>query len=296
MNKTPQIFENWRGMLWAMVAVLTASAMSIAVRGASLEIDTRLIVFHRFAVGVIILLAIAALSPRARAQLHFSDPKGHIIRGVLVGVSTLFGFYALATVELAAATVLFGLAPIFAMLISVAFLGQSIGIRRALAIIAGFVGAVIIIDPRLKLELGMLAALGSSLTFGTALAMSRGLAQRDGTFSTLFSSTVMTMLVGAIASIPVFAWPTGASLWFWLWILIVAGLVRQFADIQSYKFAEAAVLAPIFYLRLIFIAIGGYLLFNEIPRLNTWIGASIVIAATLYMTYRERQLDKRAHS
>jgi drug/metabolite transporter (DMT)-like permease len=295
MNNEPQIFENWRGMVWAMLAVLTASAMSIAVRGASLEIDTRLIVLHRFMVGVVILLVIAALSPKIRADIRFTDPKGHIIRGVLIGLSTLGGFYALANIELAAATVLFGLAPIFAVLISV-IMGQPIGIRRIMAIVAGFVGAIIIIDPRVELELGMLSALFSALCFGAALAMSRGLAKRDGTFSTLLSSTILTTIVAAIASIPVFAWPTGASLWFWLWILIITGLVRQFADIQAYKFAEAAVLAPIFYLRLIFISIGGYLLFNEIPRLNTWIGAGIVIGATLYMTYRERQLEKQAKS
>lgn len=291
MNNAPQQFENWRGMLWAMFAVITASTLSIAVRSASFELDTRLIVFHRFFVGFIILLIYTAFSPTARQSLRFTDPKGHIIRGVLIGLATLGGFYALANIELAAATVLFGLAPIFAVLISL-FFGQTIGIRRIMAIVAGFVGALIIIDPRVELELGMLSALGSALFFGTALAMSRGLAQRDGTYATLFSSAFLTMIVAGIASIPVFEWPTGASLWFWLWILIIAGLGRQFADIQSYKYAEAAVLAPIFYLRLIFISIGGYLLFNEIPSLNTWIGASIVIGATLYMTYRERQLEK----
>ena len=102
----------------------------------------------------------------------------------------------------------------------------------------------------------------------------------------------MTLVVAGIASIPVWAWPTGFTVWFWLWVLIITGLLRQFADIQAYTFAEASVLTPIFYLRLIFIAIGAYLLFAEVPRINTWIGAGIVIASTLYMTYRERQLEK----
>lgn len=292
MNNAPQQFENWRGMVWAGVAALTASAMSIGVRSASFDLDVRLIVFHRFLLGLIILVAVAAVSPKARNSLQFSDPKGHIIRGLLIGFATLGGFYALANIELAAATILFGLAPIFTVIISV-FMGQTIGIRRVMAIIAGFVGAIIIIDPRVELELGMLSALFSAFFFGMALAMSRGLAQRDGTFSTLCSAALLTMLVAGIASIPVFAWPSGFTLWFWIWVLVIAGLARQFADIQSYKLAEAAVLAPIFYLRLIFIAIGGYLLFDEVPRLNTWIGAGIVISATLYMTYRERQLEKQ---
>ncbi|MEM7242570.1 MAG: DMT family transporter [Pseudomonadota bacterium] len=291
MDKSKAKYENWRGMLWAFIAVLSASAMSISVRGASLEIDPRLIVFHRFVLGMAILLIVMVALPQQRKSLRFSDPKLHIIRGVLIGVSTLLGFYALATVELAAATVLFGLAPIFATIISILFLGQSIGVRRVAAIFTGFVGAIIIIDPRFEMHIGMLSAVGAAFLFGTALAMSRGLAQKDGTFSTLFSSTAMTVVVSAVASIHIFEWPTGLTIWIWLWVLIVTGLLRQFADIQSYKFAEASVLTPIFYLRLIFIAVGGYVLFNEIPRMNTWIGASIVIASTLYMTYRERQLE-----
>ena len=237
-------YENWRGMVWAIIAVLSASAMSLSVRGASLEIDSRLIVFHRFLLGFAILVVILALVPSQRKTLRFSNPKLHIVRGILIGASTLLGFYALATIELAAATVLFGLAPIFATIISVLFLGQSIGYRRVLAIIAGFIGAVIIIDPRFEMHISMLNALGSAFLFGTALAMSRGLAQTDGTFSTLLSSTLMTVIVAGIASIPVFEWPTGTTIWIWLWILIITGLLRQFADIQSYKFAEAAALAP----------------------------------------------------
>ena len=97
MPEPTQKFENWRGMLWALFAVLTASAMSIAVRGASLEIDSRLIVFHRFTLGFVILLGVMLLFPTQRRGLKFSDPKLHIIRGILIGVSTLLGFYALAT-------------------------------------------------------------------------------------------------------------------------------------------------------------------------------------------------------
>ena len=280
-------------MFWALIAVVSASFMSISVRGASLEIDSRLIVFHRFLLGMGILVLICLLVPKQRENLRFSNPKLHIGRGLLIGVSTLLGFYALATVELAAATVLFGLAPVFATIISVTFLGQSIGFRRILAIIAGFVGAVVIIDPRFEMHIGMLSAVGAAFIFGTALAMSRGLAHTDGTFSTLFSSTLMTLIVAGIFSLPIFEWPSGGTICIWLGVLIVTGLLRQFADIQSYKFAEASVLAPIFYLRLIFIAVGAYLLFNEIPKLNTWIGAAIVIASTIYMTYRERQLDNK---
>ena len=293
MSEEKATYENWRGMLWAFLAVLAASAMSLSVRGASLEIDPRLIVLYRFVFGFLILIVILGSSPSQRQKLTFSDPKLHIIRGILIAVSTLFGFYALANVELAAATVLFGLAPIFATLISVLFLGQSIGLRRCLAIFASFIGAVIIIDPRFEPEWGMLSAVAAAFLFGTALAMSRGLAQKDGSFSTLFSSTCMTVIVAGLASIPVMAVPVGVTIWIWIAILVTTGLVRQFADIEAYKVAEAAALAPIFYLRLIFIAIGAYVLFAEIPRFNTWIGAGIVITATLYMTYRERALAQK---
>ena len=285
-------FENWRGMLWAFGAVLFASVVSITARGASLDVHSHLVVFYRSSAALALIVLWMIFNPKTRKQLRFSDPKIHILRGVFIGISTVFGFYALANIELAAATVLFGLAPVFATLVAVLIFGESIGIRRISAILVSFIGAVVIVDPRLEVELGMLSALGASVLFGAALAMSRDLARQDGVLSVLLSSLVMTVLCAACVSLPIITWPTDLPFWFWMIVLVVAGLLRQLADIEAYHYAEAAILAPIFYLRLIFIALGGYLLFDEIPKINTWIGATIVISATLYMTYRERRLMK----
>ena len=286
-------FENWRGIVWALWSTLFACALSLSVRGASLQLDSRQVVFYRAFLGIAFILVWILCHKKTRQNLRFSDPTGHIIRGILMGVSTLLGFYALATVELAATTVLFGLAPVFATLFSVLFLGQQIGIRRSLAIVLGFIGALIIIDPRIELNIGMLAAVGASVMFGVALAMSRALAQRDGALSTLTSSLFITLLIAGLASIHVFTWPSGLSLWLLLLLLVCAGLFRQFADIMSYRYTEAAVLAPIFYLRLVLIAFGAYLLFGEVPQINTWIGAFIIIGSTVYMTLREARLAQK---
>jgi len=138
----------------------------------------------------------------------------------------------------------------------------------------------------------MLAALGSSILFALALTMSRGLAQVDGATSAYFSSVVIT----AIASLP-FAWPVMAlpadprgSLA--LAVVVIAGAVRGFADIEAYRHGEAGLLAPVTYLRLVLIATAAYFMYGEVPDTATIIGAVIVISATLYIALREARLKR----
>lgn len=74
------------------------------------------------------------------------------------------------------------------------------------------------------------------------------------------------------------------------------GVSRGIADIQAYRYADASILAPFTYLRLVFVGLGGYFFFAEVPDRYTWIGAAIIVAATLYITQRERHLAKSRNS
>ena len=75
-------------------------------------------------------------------------------------------------------------------------------------------------------------------------------------------------------------------------VLIIFGILRQFSDIQAYSYAQAAVIAPISYFRVILIGLMAYLFFDELPVITTYIGATIIIAATIYITNRERLARK----
>jgi len=281
--------ENWRGILWAMLSVIGASAMAISVRGASLGLDTRLLVGYRLFFTLILIGILILIVPRLRSKVHFKQPRAHLIRGILMAFSVHLGFYTLSIVPLAAAAILFATAPIFATIISVAMGRETIGIRRILAILVGFIGTIIVMRPSSEIiDTNMIYGIGSSIFFSFSLVMSRNLARTDGPLSTLISTSAIGLIVTIPLAAPVFEITTDTNIILWTLVLIIFGILRQYSDIQAYTYAQAAVIAPISYFRVVLIGLMAYLFFNEIPVVTTYIGATIIIAATIYITNRER--------
>ncbi|PCH95120.1 MAG: multidrug DMT transporter permease [Rhodobacteraceae bacterium] len=290
-RNTPEQRDNWRGILWMMSSVVIASIMSIAVRYASYDISSILIVLYRAIFATLIVCAAIVIYPPWRKQIKFSHPLRHIIRGLCVATATNLGFYTLATVPIATSTVLFFTAPIFATLLGMVFHKEPIGIRRISAIGCGFLGALVILRPGFsEISWGMLAGISSSIFFALALTMSRGLAQADGAISTYLSSVVITFLVTLPFAVPNLAVPQNTIIWLAVGVVSITSILRGIADIQAYRYAEASVLTPVAYSRIVFLGIAGYFLFNETPDKYTLIGAFIIISSTLYITQRERAL------
>ncbi|MDC0505821.1 DMT family transporter [Amylibacter sp.] len=289
MTEQNQEAENWRGILWAMLSVIGASAMAISVRGASLGLDTRLLVGYRLFFTLILIGILILIVPRLRTKVHFKQPRAHLIRGILMAFSVHLGFYTLSIVPLAAAAILFATAPIFATIISVAMGRETIGIRRTLAILVGFIGTIIVMRPSSEIiDTNMIYGIGSSIFFSFSLVMSRNLARTDGPLSTLISTSAIGLIVTIPLAAPVFEITTDTNIILWTLVLIIFGILRQYSDIQAYTYAQAAVIAPISYFRVVLIGLMAYLFFNEIPVVTTYIGATIIIAATIYITNRER--------
>ena len=289
MTEQNQEAENWRGILWAMLSVIGASAMAISVRGASLGLDTRLLVGYRLFFTLILIGILILIVPRLRSKVQFKQPRAHLIRGILMAFSVHLGFYTLSIVPLAAAAILFATAPIFATIISVAMGRETIGIRRTLAILVGFIGTIIVMRPSSEIiDTNMIYGIGSSIFFSFSLVMSRNLARTDGPLSTLISTSAIGLIVTIPLAAPVFEITTDTNIILWTLVLIIFGILRQYSDIQAYTYAQAAVIAPISYFRVVLIGLMAYLFFNEIPVVTTYIGATIIIAATIYITNRER--------
>ena len=284
--------DNLRGGAWMLFSVFTASAMTLAARLLAEDLDSRMIVFLRSAATLIALAPLLAW-PRARSALRFSRPWMHLLRGALIGVSTNLGFFAIAELPLATATVLFFTAPIFATLLAGPVNGESVGPRRWAAVFAGFAGALIILRPGLSaFEPAMLAALGSSLLFALALSLSRGLAMADGAPATFLSSVVITGLVTLPLAVPVWALPPDGPAWAALALLVIAGASRGVGDIQAYRLGEASVMGVIAYLRLVLIGTAAWILFEELPDAATWAGGVVIVGATLYIAHREAVLRR----
>jgi len=287
--------NNRLGLLWILVSVVFASIMSIIVKELGQTFDSRSLVLFRAGLLTIFLCLPVIIIFTFRDGLRFSKPYLHIFRGLLIAFSTHLGFFTLTVLPIATTTVLFFTAPIFATILSIFINRESVGLRRWLAVIIGFVGVVIVLQPGFEGSyLAMLAALLSSFLFALALAFSRNIVSADGSLSAYVSSVLITFIV----SIPI-AYPTLPLIEIHLSLYITFGLIlllaitsflRGIGDVQAYNYGEAAVLAPITYLRLIIVGIFGYLVWEEVPNTSTLLGAFVIICAAIYIGQREARV------
>ena len=204
------------------------------------------------------------------------------------------GFFAISALPMATVSILFFLAPIFATALAVPMLGEAVGAKRWAAVAAGFLGAMILLRPGFgPLEMGMLAAIGSAACFSVSLLLSKIVGPVDGARSLLLTSTGIAGVLTLPIALPVWELPPDGLAWIWVAVLIAASTSRMYADIRAYSVGDVGFIAPFAYLRLVFVAALGWLLFRESIDEWTFAGGAVIVAATLYIARREAKLNKR---
>jgi len=123
----------------------------------------------------------------------------------------------------------------------------------------------------------------------------RRLSQVDQAITILSYQAIFVGLLMVIPTIWFWVMPTIEE-WLWLGLLGIVSVVAQMANIRAYKAGEATAVSSIDYTRLVYASILGFLIFSEIPDLNTMIGAAVIIAASLYTLRREAQIGKKLAS
>lgn len=294
--------QNSQGAAWMIASCIGATAMSVAVRVLSTEMDTVQIAFLRSALGLWVLFPVIAINLFAvgktgkagkiqRTKIQFTRPWLHLLRGFLFAMALHSGFYALGTLPLTTATTLFFMAPIFATLLAAVFRGETFGLRRASAIVMAFIGTLIVLRPGFaEISLPMLLAVGSAFCFAVALLISRPLSEADGASSILVSSSLIASLT--LAGPALWVWtPIASEFWGLVAVLVIASSLRMFADIRAYTTTDAGFLAPFAFLRLLFIAAAAWIFFKEGFDFPTALGASIIVSATVFIAWREARLQ-----
>ena len=166
-------------------------------------------------------------------------------------------------------------------------LKEKVGIHRWAAVIIGFIGAMIVIQPGIiEINLATLAGLGTGLTYALYIISTRKLSSTDNPFLTL----IFTGLFGAIII-------TLIVPWFWVmpnfnqWILMISlaavGTFGHFCLILSLNYAEASKLAPLSYFEIVNNILIGYYFFGDFPHKTIWIGLAFIISSGIYISIRE---------
>jgi drug/metabolite transporter (DMT)-like permease len=247
------------------------------------------IVWMRFVTHA--LVATAVLRPwRSPASYRPRNAPLQVARAFFLLGATFCNFYALRYLPLALTAAIFFLSPFIVTALAGPFLGEWAGRRRWLAIVIGFIGALIIIRPGLAgFHPAMLLSLAATFSYSLYGLLTRRLA--------VIETTESLMLLPAIAAALVMI-PAGLAQWVAVpdllhWSLLLAtgifGALGHWVFIKAHEAAPAPVLAPFVYSQLIWMTALGYTIFGDIPDRATIIGAAVIVGSGLYLFYRERQ-------
>ncbi len=220
-------------------------------------------------------------------EFRIVDWQRQLIRGVLLAVTSYIFVIALKHLPLADLTAMMFLSPIVLTAMAPYFLGEKVGWRRWTAVGIGFLGALLIVRPSGEVLLWpLLLASTMPLTMSIRDIITRRLSKTDTAEGMMAVSTFCVML-GGLASLP-FVWVTPT--WEAMGLFALTGTlqgVAQFFLVYGFVYGEAVVVAPFRYFLLLWATLYGWLFFDALPRMETILGASIVVAAGLYIFSRE---------
>ncbi|MBT6275252.1 MAG: DMT family transporter [Chromatiales bacterium] len=218
-------------------------------------------------------------------------PGIQMARSTLLFVSTLLWTSVIAQVPLTTASAINFTAPVMVVLLSIPFLGERVGRHRWSAVIVGFLGAVIIIQPGPDgISMEMLMLLGAAFLFSVYQILTRKVTAIDSAATT----SLYTVLVALVVSAMVVPWhyvsPEPGEWLIWLAFAATGllGGIRHYFVVKAYEHAPASVISPFFYCELVGVTALGFFVFGDFPDHRTWLGAAIIVASGLYIAHRER--------
>jgi drug/metabolite transporter (DMT)-like permease len=275
-----------RGILYTAIAVLLFSCINAAVKWEAERYPVIEIVFFR---SLFALLPCLVLVVRAGSvtMLATRRPWSHLTRAALWFGSVCFGFLSYQLLPLADAVAISFSGPLFLTALSVPILGEKVGKHRWGAVLAGFLGVLVMVRPSGDvIQWGSFAALANALFFAIGSLTVRDMSRTEPSVRIVFYTMLLAALLSGVAAVFFWVQPD------WLDFLVLAGIgvaggIAQFWMVQAYRFAPAAAVAPFTYTSMVWAILFQLAIWNDWPSAAVLVGAAIVIASGLYIVHRE---------
>ncbi|WP_375449510.1 DMT family transporter [uncultured Devosia sp.] len=271
---------------------LDTSAKWMSTQG----IPTGEIVFIRYAVHVALILAIV-WPLRGRALFSTANWKLEVLRGICLLATTGGNFLAMRYLPLTITGALIFTSPLMVCALSGPLLGETIGWRRWLAILAGFIGILIIVRPGTE-AFQPASLLGLAAAFFVALfsIITRKLAGVDTAMTQQFYAGAVALVIVTPVAFTGWTWPSDGITWLAFFGAGTVGMTGHVLISVAHRFAPPSTLAPFNYLTLLYLALVSWIVFSQPPDAWFFLGAGIIILSGLYIWLRERALNKRTTS
>ncbi len=289
----PAVWTFFSGLPRPLLAIILmvasgffGSFMQVGLRYVA-HLPTIEIVFLRAFFSILCTVPFVLRAGQERSAWRTNALGLQMCRGLLSVVALTFWYYALVHMPFAEAAALGLTTAIFLVIGAAIVFREVVGPVRWAATVVGLIGAMIIMRPgAAPLNWVAVGVLASSLLWAISMLLAKHIAKYDSTLTTTFYQPLMTAPLAFLAAIPVWVWPDATT---WIILMAMGGLagLANSCMIHALRIADASLSAPAEYVRLVWMALWGYLIFAEVPIWTTWLGAFFIVAATAGMTWHE---------
>ncbi len=283
--------NNIKGFIFILMASATFPVMGAIIKYLTLELHPFQVAFIRCFLGFLLILPFI-LKNNPSKIIKTNNFSLHLLRGLFGILAIMAGFSALSMMPLASAVTLGFTRILFLVPLAIIFLGEKPGLIRIFLTLIGFIGVSVMINPENSDGVTIFAA--TLALFGAFFVSCVKLTVKS--LSKSQSTLTIQFYYGLISTIGLFI----PCILFWnnmnffqIFLMIIAaicGTIAQMLTIWGLRLGAATIVMPADYTRLIFAVIYGYLIFYELPKLNEFIGAFVIILSTLVLILLPKNL------
>lgn len=290
MNLAP----NLRGAIWMVIAAAGFTVMTVLIKFLGDDYSAAVQTFYRSIASFLVLLPFIVRNPKG--AFRTTRPGVMLFRAAVGTTAMIMAFYAFQKLPLADANALSFTRTLWLVPLAYFVLKEPVGPARVGAALVGFSGILlmtgVLTEGVAAFSMAHVAALAAAFLFSLTVTGLKTITPDHSPLQIL----VWSASLGLVFSIPPAAftwrWPTFPD-FLLLSLMGIIGIFTQYCYTRGMKVGDAAAMAPLDYIRLVFAAIAGFLLFGQVPTVAAWIGAGIVVGSTLFIAWREQVVARR---
>ena len=284
-GSSSRINGNLRGIFWMATTGVLFVAVTGIVRHLGTDMSAVQAAFIRYLFGLLLLTPVFF---KVGSLIRERRIMGlHAVRGLIHGIGVMLWFFAMAKIPIAEVTALGFTAPIFTTLGAALFLGEKLHMHRVGAVLIGFGGAIVVLQPGFQeISIGSIAQLVAAPLFACSFLIAKRLTRTESSPAIVAYLSIFVTLTLLPPALMVWRTPTLVELG-WLFATAVCATAGHVTLTQAFRAADITVTQPIQFLQLVWATILGMALFGEQPEVWTWVGGGVIVASATYIARRE---------
>ena len=280
------------GILLMMLALTVVNTSDAIAKWTIEDLPVFQVMFFQ-ACGLMILASVVAREPNPVRLVRTDDPWLQTARSACQFVMGYSFYNGLKVLQFADLIAILFIGPLVITAMAHVFLRERAGPHRWAACVVGFIGGLIIVRPGSgMMGWGAVWPMFSIMSWSTYVVLTRKVSLRNSTGNMMLWASLISLAV--LAALSPWYWQTPVD-WQWAGLVVIALLSSSSngLTIRAYTLAPASLLAPIIYAEIIGATIYGWIFWREFPDAWTWLGASVIVLAGLYVVHRESLATRR---